>query len=340
MQAAHWLGHIEHDADSPVWAPWLRELGRIGAFVRYDQRGCGLSDRDAPDVSLERMVEDLSAVVDALGLKRFVLLGMSQGGAIATLYARRHPNRVAGLVLLGAYPRGLLARGGGARAEEEARLLTDLMRLGWGQDHSAFRSVFTELFVPGGTREQHEWWSDLQRKAARPGDAVRILEALHRIDVTEDARSCGLPALVAHMRGDRRVPMEEGRLFATLLPEARFLPLEGSNHVPLDGEPAFVTFMEALEAFVADVLPATSATSGSRLDRAGLTGAEAEVLALVARGLDNSEIGHVLGKSPKTVRNQVSVAIQKIGAPTRAAAVAMVLSDGLPDRMAMRGTSS
>ena len=324
VRTAHWLSHVEHDAGSPVWAPWLEEVGRIGNYVRYDQRGCGLSDRGVADLSLDRMVDDLAAVIDGLELERPVLLGMSQGGAIAVRYAARHPDRVAGLVLLGAYARGLRERGGGAEADREAETLVNLVRLGWGRDNAAFRAVFTELFIPGGTPEQHAWWTELERLSAHPEDAARILHSLQSIDVTEDAKACHVPALVAHMTGDARVPFEEGRHFATLLPQARFVPLEGRNHVPLAGEPAFDSFLAELRLFLEEVSP--RAAQGGFAD---LTSAEAAVLRLVADGLDNDAIAMQLGKSAKTVRNQVSQAMQKIGAPTRAAAVAMA-RDGLP----------
>jgi pimeloyl-ACP methyl ester carboxylesterase/DNA-binding CsgD family transcriptional regulator len=324
VRAAHWLSHVEHDAASPVWAPWLEAVGRIATNVRYDQRGCGLSDRGVADVSLDRMVDDLAAVIDGLELEQPVLLGMSQGGAIAVRYAARYPDRVAGLVLLGAYARGLRARGGAAEADREAETLVNLVRLGWGRDNPAFRAVFTELFIPGGTPAQHAWWTELERLSAHPEEAARILQALQAIDVTEDARACRVPTLVVHMIGDARVPFEEGRRFATLLPQARFVPLEGRNHVPLAGEPAFDAFMAELRAFLAEVTPQDA--SG---DFADLTAAEAAVLRLVAEGLGNDAIAARLGKSAKTVRNQVSQAMQKIGAPTRAAAVAMA-RDGLP----------
>ena len=118
VRAAHWLSHVEYDLQSPVWRSWLTELSRERSYIRYDQRGCGLSDRDATNLSLDAWVSDLEAVVDSLGLKRFPLFGMSQGGAVAIAYAARHPERVSHLVFAGAYARGSLRRGG----NEVARL--------------------------------------------------------------------------------------------------------------------------------------------------------------------------------------------------------------------------
>ncbi len=161
VRAAHWLSHVEHDLESPVWRPWLLELSRHHTYIRYDQRGCGLSDRDVADLSLDAWVGDLEAVVDSLGLQRFPLFGMSQGGAVAIDYAVRHPERVSHLVLMGAYARGALRRARTAEERLESETLINLARIGWGRDNPAFRQVFTNLFIPGGTPQQHQWWSEL-----------------------------------------------------------------------------------------------------------------------------------------------------------------------------------
>src|SRR5919202_1511941 len=108
VKAANWFTHIQHDWQSPVWRHWLTDLGKTSTYVRYDERGCGLSDRDTFEYSFEGWLAELEAVVDDLGLERFALLGMSQGGALATAYAARHPERVSHLVLYGAYPLGML----------------------------------------------------------------------------------------------------------------------------------------------------------------------------------------------------------------------------------------
>ena len=151
VKAANWLSHIEYNWDSPVWQHWLSDLSAHTSLVRYDERGCGLSDRDVADLSFERWVDDLETVVDALGLKRFPLLGVSQGGAVAIAYAVRHPERVSHLILYGAYGRGRLVRDGSADAREEADTMRSLIKLGWGREHDAFRQVFSSQFMPGGT---------------------------------------------------------------------------------------------------------------------------------------------------------------------------------------------
>src|SRR5690606_8913794 len=106
VKAANWLTHLQHEWQSPVWRHWLRELSRTHTLVRYDERGCGLSDREIEDLSFEAWVRDLETVVDALGLERFPLLGISQGGPVSVAYAVRHPERVSHLILYGSYDVG------------------------------------------------------------------------------------------------------------------------------------------------------------------------------------------------------------------------------------------
>lgn len=318
LRAAHWLSHVEHDLHSPVWRPWLAELARDHQYIRYDQRGCGLSGSSVADFSLDAWVGDLEAVVDSLGLRRFPLIGMSQGGAVAIAYAVRHPDRVSHLVLPGAYARGALQRATSDAERLEAETLVNLIRLGWGRDNAAFRQVFTNQFIPGGTPAQHQWWNELERLTASPENAARTLEAFHRVDVTELAHQLRVPTLVLHARGDARVPFEEGMRLAALIPGARFVPLGSDNHVLLDTEPAWPVFLAELRAF----LGAAAAEEPER--DAALTRAERDVLRLVALGLDNAAIAQQLDKSEKTVRNQVSSIFDKLGVHTRAEAIVHV----------------
>ncbi|MES2956888.1 MAG: alpha/beta fold hydrolase [Pseudomonadota bacterium] len=319
VRAAHWLSHVEHDLNSPVWRPWLLELSKQHTYVRYDQRGCGLSDQEVADFSLEAWVGDLEAVVDSLGLRRFPLIGMSQGGAVAIAYAVRHPDKVSHLILAGAYGRGAMARAASDAERLESQTLINLARVGWGRDNPAFRQVFTNLFIPGGTPEQHRWWSELERLTVSPENAARTLEAFYRVDVSALAGQVRAPTLVMHSRGDGRVPFDEGRRLAALIPGARFVPLESSNHVLLENEAAWPIFMAEVRDFLGppstDRAPAAQDT---------LTPAEREVLRLVALGLDNGAIAQQLLKSEKTVRNQVSSIFDKLGVRTRAEAIVHV----------------
>jgi len=322
VRAAHWLSHVEHDLDSPVWRPWLLELSRHHTYIRYDQRGCGLSDREVADFSLEAWVGDLEAVVEYLGLRRFPLIGMSQGGAVAVSYAVRHPDKVSHLVLAGAYARGALRRAATANSRLEAKTLVNLIRVGWGRDNPAFRQVFTNQFIPGGTPAQHEWWNELERLTASAENAARTLEAFHQVDVTELATQLRVPTLVLHARGDARVPFDEGRRLAAMIPGARFVPLDSVNHVLLDTEPAWADFLAEVRGFLGRSL--AHGTDGAASE-AALTPAERDVLLLIAQGLDNRAIAQQLRKSEKTVRNQVSNIFDKLGVRTRAEAIVHVL---------------
>jgi len=328
LRTAHWLSHVEFDARSPVWTHWLRELSREHTFIRYDQRGCGLSDLSPPTNSFEAWVSDLEAVVDCLGLRRFPLLGMSQGGAVAIAYAVRHPEKVSHLVLYGAYARGMLRREITARQRQEAALLVDLIHVGWGRDNPAFRQVFTTQFIPGGTSEQHQWFNDLERVSAPPDNAAAIVQILHQLDVTALAEKVRIPTLICHARDDARVPFEEGRILAGLIPGARFVPLYSRNHVLLDAEPAWPQFLAELRGFLRP-LDTEQGAIHNPLDSIGLTPSEHKVLTLVARGLDNESIARALGKGEKTVRNQVSTIFSKLGVRTRAEAIVWARETGI-----------
>jgi pimeloyl-ACP methyl ester carboxylesterase len=324
LRTAHWLSHVEHDARSPVWAHWLQELSRDHTYIRYDQRGCGLSDRSPPSTSFEAWLEDLEAVVEAQGLKKFPLFGMSQGGALAIAYAARHPERVSHLILFGAYGKGVLRRDITAQEREEAETLVKLIRLGWGRDNPAFRQVFTSQFIPDGTREQHQWFNDLERISAPPENAAAIVEQLYQLDVSAEAASLRVPTLVMHSRSDARVPFEQGRQLAALIPSARFVPLEGRNHVLLPDEPAWPQFLHEFRSFLGD-----AGGSSLALRQSGLTASEQAVLTLIARGLDNAAIAAALTKSEKTVRNQVSSIFSKLGVGTRSQAIVLARDAGI-----------
>jgi pimeloyl-ACP methyl ester carboxylesterase len=250
VKAANWLSHLEFDWKSPVWRHWLRDLSRDHTLIRYDERGCGLSDWSVQDFSLDAWVRDLEAVVDALQLERFSLLGISQGGPIGIAYAVRHPERVSRLVLYGAYARGRAHRNLTEQEREERELMLRMIRIGWGKDHPAFRQVFTSLFIPGATREQVEWFNELARISASPENAARLSAGFDQLDVRELAPKVRVPTLVLHATGDLRVPYEEGRLLASLIPGARLVSLESRNHILLETDPAWGRFLQEVRGFL------------------------------------------------------------------------------------------
>ena len=292
VKAANWLSHLEVDGRSPVWRHWIRELSRHNTLVRYDERGCGLSDWNVEDFSLEAWVRDLEAVVDALELERFPLLGISQGGPIAIAYATRHPERVSHLILYGSYVRGVSHRELSDQDRDERELLLRLIRVGWGKDHPAFRQVFTSLFIPDGTTEQMQWFNELQRVSATPETAARMCAAFFELDVRALAPQVRAPTLVLHGTGDMRVPFAEGRLVASLIPGARFVPIESRNHLILESEPGWPRFVGEVRSFLGIPLDAAEVSESRRhriqalfdkaLDLSG--GARAEFLARGCEG--------------------------------------------------------
>jgi pimeloyl-ACP methyl ester carboxylesterase/DNA-binding winged helix-turn-helix (wHTH) protein len=252
VKAAHWLSHLDYDWESLVWRPWLQELSHRHRLVRYDERGSGLSDGDVDEVSIETKVADLEAVVDACGLERFALLGLSGGGPASVAYAARHPDRVSKLVLYGAFARGRMARARTAEEKREAALMVELAELGWGRDDPAYRHVFALQFMPDGTQEQWAAFDELQRRTATPANAARIMAATADLDVTALAPSVRAPTLVIHSRGDRRAPLAEGRGLATLIPDSRLVVLDSANHILLHDEPAWARFVDEVNAFLDD----------------------------------------------------------------------------------------
>jgi class 3 adenylate cyclase/pimeloyl-ACP methyl ester carboxylesterase len=248
VRASTWLTHLEFDWQSPLWRHWLEGLAEGHTLVRYDERGCGLSDREVEELSLEAWVSDLEAVVDAANLDRFALLGISHGGPVAVAYSVRHPERVSHLVLYGTYARGRLRRG--LREREEADAMIAMVRAGWGRNAPAFRRTFTTMFVPGATPEQMSWFDELQRISSSPEIAARIRLSRNDLDVADLARQVTVPTLVLHAKDDLVVPFTEGRLLASLIPSARFVPLEGRNHILLADEPAWPVFLRELHVFL------------------------------------------------------------------------------------------
>lgn len=214
VKTANWLNHLEFDLESPVWRHWLRELSRDHRLVRYDERGCGLSDPDASSAGLETWVADLEAVIDAADLDRFPLLGISQGGPVAIAYATRHPERVTKLILYGTYARGWARRAASQQELDEREAMLTLTRLGWGRDVPAYREPFTQTFIPGATDEQREWFNELQRITCSPENAVRLQRAMGEIDIEALLPRVSVPTLVIHARGDMRCAFDEGRCVA------------------------------------------------------------------------------------------------------------------------------
>jgi pimeloyl-ACP methyl ester carboxylesterase/DNA-binding winged helix-turn-helix (wHTH) protein len=247
VKTANWFNHLEYDWKSPVWRHILRGLASEHTLIRYDTRGSGMSDWEVDEVSLDAWVKDLETVVDTVGVNRFPLLGISQGCAVSIAYAERHPERVSHLVLYGGF-----ALGGGKRspeAREKQKTMATLMRLEWGADSPAIRQLFTTQFLPDCSKELADSLNEHQRLITS-GECAGYLKTVANVDVTELLPKIVVPTLVMHRRGDLRNPIEEGRRIAAGIRGARFVALEGRNHVPLEGEPAAQRFLEEIRLFL------------------------------------------------------------------------------------------
>ena len=321
VEVATWLNHLQFDWASPIWRPRLVELAKHFTMVRYDCRGCGLSQREVEDLSFDATYRDLEAVVEATGSDHFVLLGNCQGSSLAIAYAARNPERVSHLILYGAFARGRLRRNLSPLEFEEAETMLKLVELGWGRDNLAFRQVYTSVFVPDSTPEQARWFTDLQRLSTSPENAVRLIRGFDALDVGDLLPLIRCPTLVLHAHDDKRVPLAEGHRVAGAIPGASFVTLESRNHILLDHQPAWRQFFIELLRFV-------QGSRSSARSFVELTSREREVLELIARGLDNAEIAIRLSVSTKTVRNHINSIFGKLDVASRAQAIVLAREAG------------
>ena len=322
VKAANWLTHLEDDWQSPVWRHWMQFFSSAGRFVRYDERGCGLSEWQPGILTLDQWVSDLGRVIDAAHPEGPVtLLGISQGAATCLQYALDHPDRVERLILYGGYARGTFKRGT-PDAERAFRAMIELVRVAWAKTNATFRQVFTSRFIPGGTQEQLQWFNDLCLKTA-PGDVVAsLLEARAVVDISASLNDIRTPTLVLHARRDEVVPVAEGRLLASSIPNAEFVELDSANHILLEHETAWERFRDAVLSF----MRGQQTSEGSAF--AALSARERQVLALMSEGLSNTEIGERLRISEKTVRNHASSIFDKLGVWSRAQAIVFARDHG------------
>ena len=317
VKASNWLTHLEYEWQSPVWRHWIRFFSDHFRFVRYDERGCGMTDWKTGDLSVARWVEDLEAVVDAADPPgQFALMGISQGGPICLAYAVKHPERVSHLILYGAYARGAFRRGDADR-ESFYRAMIDLVRLEWGSDNPTYRQVFTSRFIPEGTDEQIGWFNELCRKTLTPEIAAQLLESRGMLDVTSLLGEVRTPTLILHARGDAVAPIAEGHILAAGIPGSQFVELDSKNHILLENEPAWERFCDEVLGFMGLKGPKRGESDAF----ASLSSREREVLALMTEGLGNAQIAERLSISEKTVRNHVSNLFDKLGVWTRAQAI-------------------
>jgi len=313
VKAANWLTHLEYDRASPVWRHWIQFLSTHFNFIRYDERGCGMSEWRAGPLTIQDWTADLERIIAAARIESpITLLGISQGAAACIQYAVLHPERVARMVLYGGYAQGAHKRGN-VRAERAHRAMVELARASWEASNPTFRQVFTSRFIPGGSPEQLRWFNELCVKCTTGEVAGELMHARAEMDICELLPQVRTPTLVLHSRNDEVVPISEGQRLATEIEGAEFIELDSRNHILLEHEPAWGRFQEAVLAF--------AKSEGAASAFSALSNREREVLALVARGLSNARIAKQLQISEKTVRNHASNLFDKLGVRSRAEAI-------------------
>ncbi len=321
---ATWLTSIQHDWKTVVGSAY-RDLAEWFRVVKYDHRGYGLFESGQASVSAATFLQELVAVVDAAKLHRFALWGRSGGALAAIQYAARYPDRVTHLILLGGLARGALRRNAGAAAEAKLTALIKLVELGFGDDNPAFRQIISTQLFPDANREQMDGINALMRVSTTPEQAAKTFMAISESDVSGLLASVACPTLVMHCRGDVRIPVEEARLLAGSIRNARLVILDSNNHVPLAGEPAFRDMLHEVRTF----LPRIASTTVTHVALPELSRRDQEILELVARGLDNTQIAAWLALSEKTVRNYVSRLFDKIAVENRSQAIVRAREAGL-----------
>lgn len=332
VKAPNWLNHLGFEWGSPIWSHWWTELSKHHLLVRFDQRGCGLSTWLVDDLSFDAWVRDLEAVVDDLGLREFALLGISQGGAVAIEYAARHPERVSHLVLHGAFARGRAKRG---VSQDELEAEVTLTRRGWARNNPAYRQIFTSQFMPDATAEQMRWFNELQRVSTSAENAAKIQAESYQIDVLDRLPLVSAPTLVMHCRDDQRIPFDQGRQLAALIPHARLVALDSQNHLLIEEEPAWRAAVSEVRRFLGAAAPeAVSSPPAAAIPQSPetLTSREIEVLRLIALGRTNREIAEELVISYNTAINHVKRILSKTGSANRVEAAAYAISHGLGAR--------
>ena len=319
------LHNSNDDLDEPglVTRHWAQALPRHFQHVRYDPRGCGMSDRDMRRCSLDAWVEDLEAVVDSLGAPRVALMAFGNGAPVAIRYAVRHPQRVSQLVFYGGYVRGRLRRDLSEPQVTEALALIQAVKAGFDNDSpygAALRRVFGSRMFPAAKPDQLDAMDAVAIKRMSGDVAAQYARASFELDVSSEASQVACPTIVFHARGDMYIPFEEGRLLASLIPGATFVPLDAVNHVPLEADPEFPRVLNDLVNLLAP---------GGAPTTAALTPRQAEVLRLIGKGLTDKQIARALELSPRTIEMHVSRTLDTLRCHTRAEAVRVATERGL-----------
>lgn len=327
VRAGTWLTHVHHDWDSPFLGHWLRFMSERHTLVRYDPRGCGLSQNEVGSFTFDDWVADLEAVVDRLELQSFPLFGMSQGAAVAAEYAIRHPQRVSHLTLYAPLVTGWRNRA--SPGAQQWQLMEQLVLTGWGEENMAFPSMFAHLFVPQSPPETRQWYAELQRKMASKEVASRFMSVLAGLSMFKRLKEVRVPTLIIQIARDQVVDPRSAMGIAGEIPGSEFVSIDSSNHILLEDEPGWQEFKNVFTRHVPGgaLPPRRDAAALERIEQ--LSKREQKILGEIAKGLNNREIAAGLFISEKTVRNHITSIFDKLGVSSRAQAIVLAKESGL-----------
>jgi len=228
-----WVSHLDCFWTEPTFARFLRRLSEFARVILFDKRGTGLSDRVGALPTLEQRMDDVRAVMTAAGSPEAVLLGISEGGPMCSLFATTYPEKTRALIMIGTYAKRLWAPDYPWAPTKEAReRFLDEIRANWGGP------VGIDLRAPSRAADPafREWWSNYLRQGASPGAALTLTQMNAQIDVRDVLPLVRVPTLVLHRSGDRCLHVDEGRYVARLVPGAQFVELPGNDHLPFVGD--------------------------------------------------------------------------------------------------------
>jgi len=249
VKTSSWFSHLGFEKNNLFWSHWIKALSKNNLLIRYDERGCGLSDRDIDQISFEGWILDLETVVDAIGLEKFAILGISQGVPIAIAYTIRHPDKVSHLILCGGYARGW-QKSEDPEYMKACQTLVDPIKNLWGQDNPEFTEMFAKVFLPEATEIQLAWFNKLQKHATSAENAHKFMLEFGKIDVFDLLDQIKVPTIIFHSNDDRVVPFKDGQILAKYIPNAKFIPLISKNHILLKSEKEWNRFLKELNIFL------------------------------------------------------------------------------------------
>jgi class 3 adenylate cyclase len=250
------VSHVEYIWEEPRAARFLERLASFSRLILFDKRGTGLSDRVAPVVTLEQRMDDVRAVMDAVGSHRAALFGVSEGGPMSLLFAATYPERASALVIHGGFARFTRAPDHpcGYSEEEAARVIDSLEQHwggAWGVSHWAPSLAGDEAF--------RRWWATFLRLSASPGAATTVMRMILDIDVRHALPAIRIPTLILHAKDDRAVGVEQARYLARHIPGARLAEVPGADHFLYAGEADVV--LGEIEEFLTGAPPASAPDS-------------------------------------------------------------------------------